>query len=77
TNAVIEHLSRERRDLIFMLWGNFAKEKMRLIDADRHYILTSVHPSPLAGNGFIGCQHFASANEILQSRGEAPIDWQV
>ena len=77
TNAVIEHLSRERRDLIFMLWGNFAKEKMRLIDADKHYILTSVHPSPLAGNGFIGCQHFASANEILQSRGEAPIDWQV
>ena len=77
TNAVIEQLSRERSDLIFMLWGNFAKEKIRLIDADKHYILTSVHPSPLAGNGFIGCSHFLSANQILEARGEAPINWQI
>ena len=78
TNAVIEQLSRERSDLIFMLWGNFAKEKMRLIWMPTN--TTSSPPStrpPLAGNGFIGCQHFASANEILQSHGEAPIDWQV
>ena len=77
TNAVIEQLSRERSDLIFMLWGNFAKEKIRLIDADKHYILTSVHPSPLAGNGFSGCSHFLSANQILEARGEAPINWQI
>ena len=77
TDAVIETLSRERSDIIFMLWGNYAKDKIRLIDADKHYILTAVHPSPLAGNGFIGCSHFASANQILESRGEAPINWQV
>ena len=77
TDAVIETLSRERSDIIFMLWGNYAKDKIRLIDADKHYILTAVHPSPLAGNGFIGCSHFASANQILESRGETPINWQV
>ncbi|MDO4642409.1 MAG: uracil-DNA glycosylase [Cardiobacteriaceae bacterium] len=77
TDAVIETLSKERSDLIFMLWGNFAKEKVRLIDADKHYILTAVHPSPLAGNGFVGCSHFASANQILQARGEPPIDWRL
>ena len=75
--SVIETLSRERSDIIFMLWGNYAKDKIRLINADKHYILTAVHPSPLAGNGFIGCSHFASANQILESRGETPINWQV
>lgn len=77
TDAVIKKLSDEKEGIIFMLWGNFAKQKANLIDANKHYILTSVHPSPLAGGAFIGCNHFAKANEILILNGQKPVDWQI
>lgn len=77
TDAVIRRLSEGREGLIFLLWGNFAKEKAKLIDGQRHHILTAVHPSPLAGGGFVGCDHFHQVNEILRARGETPINWQV
>lgn len=77
TDAVIRKLSEGREGLIFLLWGNFAKEKAKLIDGQRHHILTAVHPSPLAGGGFVGCGHFHQVNEILRARGETPINWQV
>ena len=77
TDAVIRTISAEKEGVIFLLWGNFAKEKAALIDGSRHHILTAVHPSPLAGGGFVGCGHFQRVNEILRARGEAPIDWQV
>lgn len=81
TDAVIRCLSEQRRGLIFMLWGTFAKSKAALIDRQHHHILTAVHPSPLAnsrpGGGFIGCNHFARANEILSAAGEKPIDWRL
>lgn len=77
TDAVIRRLSEGREGLIFLLWGNFAKEKAKLIDGQRHHILTAVHPSPLAGGGFVGCGHFHQVNEILRARGETPINWQV
>ncbi len=77
TNAVIKKLSDERDGLVFMLWGNFAKEKKILIDEMKHYVLEAVHPSPLAGNGFQGCQHFSRANELLQKQGLEPIDWTL
>ena len=59
TDAVIKILSARRQSLVFMLWGNFAKAKSALIDAQRHLILTAVHPSPLAGGAFFGCRHFS------------------
>lgn len=52
-------------------------KKLALIDATRHTILTAIHPSPLAGGGFAGCNHFALANELLVDQGKEPIDWQV
>lgn len=77
TDAVIKKLSDEKEGLIFMLWGNFAKGKKVFIDTEKHHVLESAHPSPLAGNAFLGNEHFAKANKILTSQGKKPIDWQV
>lgn len=77
TDAVIRTISAQREGVIFMLWGNFAKKKAALIDGNKHHILTAVHPSPLAGNGFQGCNHFARANELLAEQGEELINWQI
>ena len=78
TDEVIKKLNDRSKSIIFMLWGNNAKEKRQLIDEKRHYILTSVHPSPLsASRGFFGCNHFKTANEILRQMGEKEIDWQI
>lgn len=74
TDAAIAALSAQPRPVIFLLWGNFARKKATLIDGSRHHILTAPHPSPLA-RGFIGCDHFAQTNRILQERGEAAITW--
>lgn len=78
TDEVIKKLCAREKPVIFMLWGNNAKEKRQYIDLNHHHALMSVHPSPLsASRGFFGCNHFAKANEILVSMGEAPIDWQI
>lgn len=77
TDKVIQKLSEERDDLVFMLWGNFAKAKGSLIDENKHLILGAVHPSPLAGNGFLGNQHFSKCNEYLQSKHKEVIDWSL
>lgn len=77
THAAIEALSNERKHIVFMLWGNFAKAKAQFIDAEKHCILTAVHPSPLAGGAFIGCDHFRRANDYLIAHGKTPINWQV
>lgn len=77
TDAAISALSKQRQHIVFMLWGNFAKAKAPLIDASRHLILTAVHPSPLAGGKFIGCNHFQQTNAYLIAHGYAPINWQV
>jgi len=77
TDAVIRTLSERREGLVFMLWGNFARKKKALIDPERHLILESAHPSPLAGNAFSGCRHFSKANAYLESKGVAPVDWRV
>lgn len=78
TNRVVELLNMREEPVIFLLWGNNAKEKMSIITNPKHYILTSVHPSPLsASRGFFGCGHFKKANEILESIGKEPIDWQI
>lgn len=77
TDAVISKLSAEREGLVFMLWGNFAKQKSALIDGSKHTILEAAHPSPLAGGAFFGSKHFSQANTILFAQGQTPIDWQV
>ena len=77
TDVVIDTLSRKRENIIFLLWGGFAKKKGRKIDASKHFILLSGHPSPLSANRgyWFGNKHFSKVNEILLSKGEAPINW--
>ncbi|MUH38344.1 uracil-DNA glycosylase, partial [Zobellia amurskyensis] len=77
TDAVIKKLSEEKEDLIFLLWGGFAKKKVKLIDENKHHILTSGHPSPLSANRgyWFGNRHFSQVNEILKSKGLKPINW--
>lgn len=77
TDSVIQKLSTEKNGLIFLLWGNFARAKKALIDPQKHFILEAAHPSPLARTGFFGCGHFSRANQILQSLGKSPIDWDL
>ncbi|MBT9189323.1 uracil-DNA glycosylase [Zobellia russellii] len=77
TDAVIKKLSNEKQDLIFLLWGGFAKKKAKLIDENKHHILTSGHPSPLSANRgyWFGNRHFSQVNEILKKEGLEPINW--
>jgi len=78
TDRVISLLNEREKPIVFLLWGSNAKEKIKLITNSRHYILTTVHPSPLSANrGFMGCKHFSKTNEILKSLGEKEIDWQI
>lgn len=76
TDAVIRNLSDKRKDIIFLLWGNFAIEKEKIIDGNSHHILKAAHPSPLsASRGFFGCRHFSKTNEILRGMGLQEIQW--
>ena len=77
TDACIDALNREREHLVFMLWGNYAQAKGRLIDRQRHLVLKAPHPSPLARGGFDGCRHFSRANDYLKAHGQTPIDWRL
>lgn len=76
TDKVIEILSQNRENLVFMLWGKFAKSKKHLIDSNKHCILESAHPSPLA-SGFIGCRHFSKCNDFLAKHNKSAIDWNL
>ncbi len=76
TDGIISELSNNYSGIIFMLWGNYAKQKLSLIDASRHTVLTAPHPSPFsAHSGFFGCNHFISANQQLEAGGKAEIKW--
>ena len=78
TSRIIELLNEREEPVIFMLWGNNAKEKMSLITNPQHVIMTAAHPSPLsASRGFFGCGHFKLANKILEREGRGAIDWQI
>lgn len=78
TDAAIKKLSEKRENLVFILWGRFAQNKEALIDASKHCILKSAHPSPLSAyNGFFGCKHFSKTNEYLRSKGIGEIDWRI
>lgn len=76
THKAIELLSENRENLVFLLWGNQAKQLEQLIDSEKHLILKSVHPSPLSVNrGFWNNQHFTKTNEYLINYGIEPIGW--
>ncbi|CAA6673410.1 unnamed protein product [Spirodela intermedia] len=78
TDAVISTISQKKSGIVFLLWGNSAQEKTRLIDGAKHHILKAAHPSGLSANrGFFGCRHFSKTNAILDGLGLAPIDWQL
>ena len=77
TDVVVEKLSSNSSNLVFMLWGGNAKKKGQVIDPSKHCVLTSAHPSPLSVRGFTGCRHFSKANAYLESVGKTPIDWQL
>lgn len=77
TDSVIKTISDTKENVVFMLWGNFAKGKKALIDTSKHLVLEGVHPSPLAGNGFSGCKHFSQANQYLAKHGKTQIGWQI
>lgn len=78
TDASIEALSKNKKGIVFLLWGNFAQQKATLIDEQKHYILKAAHPSPFsAHNGFFGCQHFIKTNELLLKQQLEPINWQL
>lgn len=78
TDAVVDHLNREREGLVFLLWGSYAQAKGRLIDAGRHLVLKAPHPSPLSAHrGFLGCGHFSLTNKWLRDHGQSEIDWHL
>ena len=76
TNKIIEIIAQEKKDIIFILWGNYAIKKMKNINLSKHFILKSTHPSPLSSyRGFFGCQHFSKTNKILKTLNKKPIEW--
>ena len=77
TDAVIEHINREKEGVVFMLWGNFAQKKGAKIDTNKHLILTSGHPSPMSANQgkWFGNKHFSQANKFLRKQKLKAIKW--
>lgn len=78
TDAAIASLNQHREGLIFVLWGSYAQQKGAAIDATKHLVLKSVHPSPLSAHrGFFGQHQFSKINQYLQQQGQAPINWAL
>lgn len=75
TDQVISELSARKEGVIFLLWGRFARGKVRLIDSSKHHILEAAHPSPLARGAFFGSRHFSTTNRLLKEMGKDPIKW--
>ena len=76
TDSVIEKVSKEKENVVFLLWGAYAQKKGEVIDRTKHMVLMSAHPSPFsADRGFFGCKHFSKANEYLRSKGLKEIEW--
>jgi uracil-DNA glycosylase len=76
TDAVIKTLNEESKNVVFLLWGNYAKKKGEIIDREKHYVLEAAHPSPFAAyRGFFDCKHFSKCNKYLALKGKEPIDW--
>ena len=77
TDNVILTVSEQKENIVFILWGSYAQQKIKLIDTTKHCVLTAVHPSPLSAyRGFFGCKHFSQANTFLAYHGLKEIDWR-
>lgn len=78
TDHVIAELSKQRKGIVFLLWGKYAQQKEQLIDLKKHHVLKAAHPSPFSAyNGFFGSNHFTKANQLLVEEGLTPINWQI
>ena len=77
TDQVIKQLSDQKEDLVFLLWGGYAKKKGKVIDSDKHHVLVSGHPSPLSANRgyWFGNEHFSKTNTILERINKSKILW--
>ncbi len=77
TDTVIRTLSEQKKGLVFLLWGGYAKKKISLINGAKHHILTSGHPSPLSANRglWFGNRHFSKTNALLRSQDDTPVTW--
>jgi len=77
TDTVIDILNEKKDGLVFLLWGGFAQKKGKKIDSNKHHVLQSPHPSPMAAGAFKGCGCFKEANKLLKEDGKEPIDWSI
>lgn len=76
TDAIIEQISNEKENVVFLLWGKFAESKTKLINLDKHTIFTAPHPSPLgAWRGWFGSKHFSKTNAFLKQQHKTTIKW--
>ena len=76
TDAVINAVAKNKKHIVYMLWGSFAQKKAEIVNKNENLVLTSAHPSPLSAyRGFFGNHHFSRANEYLVQNGESPINW--
>jgi uracil-DNA glycosylase len=79
TDNIISYISNNSNNIIFILWGNYAKKKKKIIDVNKHFILEANHPSPLSANrpGWFGNKHFSQSNKLLKSINKDEINWQI
>ena len=78
TDYIIKYISDNKKNVVFILWGNYAKDKIELIDQSKHYIIKSNHPSPLsASRGFFGSKPFSKVNNYLIKNNQSVIDWSL
>jgi len=79
TDRVIQKISEERKNVVFLLWGGFAQKKAKLVDEEKHLILKATHPSPLGANkgGWFGCKHFSLTNKYLSNHSKDVINWEL
>ena len=77
TNSVIEKISAQKKNVVFLLWGKFAQQKQELIDETKHLVLKAAHPSPYSADRFFGCRHFSKSNGYLVQNKIDPVDWNL
>ena len=78
SDAAIRAVSEKGETVVFVFWGAYAQKKLKLIDAARHIVIQSAHPSPLSANsGFFGSKPFSRINAALKASGTEPIDWNL
>lgn len=76
TNYIVKYISDHKTNVVFILWGNFAKEYKQMIDLNKHYVIESAHPSPFsARKGFFGSKPFSKTNYYLKKNNQSIIDW--